>query len=100
MVGLHGKLPTVWNDLSLEVHLLDRVVGVEQDLKVEPIKMTEPLMLNVNSSATVGVVTALHKNSFKCVLKIPVCADKGSNVTISRRIGNRFRLIGYGIIKG
>jgi len=32
-------------------------------------------------------------------LKLPVCADKGARVTISRRIGNRFRLIGYGLIE-
>ena len=57
-------------------------------------------MLNVNSAATVGVVTELHKNSFECVLKLPICAEVGSRVTISRRLGSRFRLIGYGIIKG
>ena len=99
VVGLHGQLPPVWNDISLEVHLLERVVGAEEDLKVEAIKMKEPLMLNVNSAATVGIVTELGKNSVKCILKLPVCADVGSNVTISRRIGTRFRLIGYGVIK-
>ncbi|MBW2996011.1 translation initiation factor IF-2 subunit gamma [Candidatus Woesearchaeota archaeon] len=99
VVGLHGQLPPVWNDLSLDVHLLERVVGAEEDLKVEAIKMKEPLMLNVNSAATVGVVTELGKDSVKCILKLPVCADVGSNVTISRRIGTRFRLIGYGVIK-
>ncbi|MEE9525101.1 MAG: translation initiation factor IF-2 subunit gamma [Candidatus Woesearchaeota archaeon] len=99
VVGLHGKLPPVLNELDLEVHLLERVVGTEEDLKVEAIKMSEPLMLNVNSAATVGVVTELGKNKIKCVLKLPVCADKESKVTISRRIGNRFRLIGYGIIQ-
>ncbi len=31
-------------------------------------------------------------------LKLPVCADIGSKVTLSRRIGTRFRLIGYGLI--
>ncbi|MBI2130350.1 hypothetical protein HYU10_01130, partial [Candidatus Woesearchaeota archaeon] len=36
--------------------------------------------------------------SVRCVLKVPVCAESGSRVTISRRIGNRFRLIGYGEI--
>jgi translation initiation factor 2 subunit 3 len=99
IVGCPGKLPPVWHDLKLEIHLLERVVGVKQDLEVEPIKLKEPLMLNVNSSATVGVVTELKKDVIKCVLKIPVCAESGSNVTISRRIGNRFRLIGYGTIK-
>ncbi|MGM5488942.1 MAG: hypothetical protein ACQESG_08435, partial [Nanobdellota archaeon] len=32
-------------------------------------------------------------------LKLPICAQVGSRITISRRLGNRFRLIGYGIIQ-
>ena len=99
LAGLPDKLPPILEKLELEVHLLERVVGVEDDLKVDAIKITEPLMLNVNSSATVGVVTLAKKGKIECKLKLPVCADKGNRVTISRRIGNRFRLIGYGIIK-
>jgi len=98
IVGLPGKLPKVWNEIILEVHLLQRVVGTQEELNVEPIKITEALMLNVNSAATVGVVIELKKNKIRCRLKLPVCADAGSRVTISRRIGNRFRLIGYGEI--
>ncbi len=99
VLGLPGKLPPVWSELSLEIHLLDRVVGSKQDLNVEPIKLTEALMLNVNTCATVGLVFELKKARIKCRLKLPVCAEKDSRVTISRMIGNRFRLIGYGIIK-
>jgi translation initiation factor 2 subunit 3 len=99
VVGLPGKLPETLMHLVLEVHLLERVVGSKDDLNVEPIRMHENLMLNVNSAATVGIVTEVHKDSIKCTLKLPVCAAKGSRVTISRLIGNRFRLIGYGIIK-
>ena len=99
IVGLPEKLPSVFYDFNLEVHLLERVVGVKEELKVEPIKLTEALMLNVNSAATVGVVTKLKKDIISCKLKLPVCAEQGSRVTISRMIGNRFRLIGYGIIK-
>ncbi len=98
LVGLPGKLPKVWNEMVLDIHLLQRVVGTQEELSVEPIKMSEPLMLNVNSAATVGIVVELRKNKIKCRLKLPVCADSGSRVTISRRIGNRFRLIGYGEI--
>ena len=98
VVGLPGKLPKVWNELVLDVHLLQRVVGTKEELKVEPIKISEPLMLNVNSAATVGIVVELKKNKIKCRLKLPVCAYAGARVTISRRIGNRFRLIGYGEI--
>ncbi|RJQ15834.1 translation initiation factor IF-2 subunit gamma [Candidatus Woesearchaeota archaeon] len=99
VVGLPGKLPKIWYELKLELHLLDRVVGSKEDLKVEPIKKNEMLLLNVNSSSTVGLVYDFGKNTFQCKLKIPVCGEVDSRVTISRRIGNRFRLIGYGIIK-
>ena len=99
VAGLPGKLPPVWYEFVLETKLLERVVGVKQELSVEPIKMHEALMLNVNSSATVGVVTSASPKKIKCTLKLPICAEPGSNVTISRMIANRFRLIGYGIIK-
>jgi translation initiation factor 2 subunit 3 len=99
VVGLPDKLPPVWHALTLETYLLERVVGAREELNVDPIKMAEPLMLNVNSAATVGIVTSPTPGKIKCTLKLPICAELESQVTISRRIGNRFRLIGYGIIK-
>ncbi len=99
VVGLVDTLPPVWNELKLSVQLLKRVVGSGEELDVEPLRHQEPLMLNVNSCTTVGVVTHLAKKEAKCILKLPVCASVGDRVTISRRFGNRFRLIGYGIIQ-
>jgi len=61
--------------------------------------MGEMLMLNVYSAATVGIVKELGKNMIKCVLRRPFCADAGARVTISRSLGQRWRLIGYGVIK-
>ncbi len=100
VVGLFGKLPKVWSELHLESKLLERVVGTKEELDVEPIKINEVIMFNVNSSVTAGVVSELSKEGFKSKLKLPVCADVGDRVTISRMVGSRFRLIGYGIIKG
>jgi translation initiation factor 2 subunit 3 len=98
VVGLVGKLPPVWSELRLKTRLMERVVGVKDEQAVEGIKMYEPLMLNVNAAATVGIVTKLRKDELECKLKLPICADKGARITISRRIGTRFRLIGYGEI--
>lgn len=98
LLGRPGKLPKVWHELKLEITMLERVVGAKDDLVVDQLKLRENLMLNVNSSATVGIVTSLKKNILECALKIPVCANKGSRVTISRLLGSRWRLIGYGII--
>lgn len=99
IVGLPGNLPPILYEITLAPHLLERVVGTEAETNVEPIKMNEALMLNVNAAATVGIVTSMKKGNIICRLKIPVCADIGSRVTISRRIDNRFRLIGYGEIQ-
>ncbi len=95
VVGKKGMLPKVWYNLILETHLLERVVGLKDDVAVKPIKQNEALMLNVNSAATVGFVRELKKDAISCSLKIPVCAEQGSRISISRRIGTRWRLIGY-----
>lgn len=99
VVGKVGQLPDVHEKIKLEVNLLERVVGSKEDVKVENIKLREVLMLNVNSAATVGIVSKLGKNMIECNLKLPICAHYGSRITISRRIGTRYRLIGYGILK-
>ena len=100
VVGHSGKMPPVLHSFSLEPHLLERVVGAKDKLVVNPIKLGEMLMLNVNAAATVGQVKDLSKGLVKAELRRPVCADVGSRVTISRNLGQRWRLIGYGIIKG
>lgn len=99
LVGHKGKLPETLFDMNLDTTLLERVVGSKEDLEVDPIRAGESLMLNVNASSTVGVVSRADKKSFSCKLKLPVCADKGARVTISRLVGTRFRLIGFGTIK-
>ena len=99
LVGKPGKLPPLWYDIAMDVFLLERMVGLKDALIVEPLRMSEILMLNVNSAATVGVIVKLYKKVAEVKLKLPVCAAVGSRITMSRRIGNRWRLIGYGIIK-
>lgn len=99
VVGHPGHVSEVYYELQLVPHLLDRVVGSEKELQVEPIKKGENLMLNVNSSTTVGLVTELSKNHFTVKLKLPICAEKTDKITVSRLVGHRFRLIGYCTIK-
>ncbi len=99
VVGLVGKLPPVWIELKLEPHLLKQVIGVKEEIKVDPIKKGEPLMLNVNAMTTAGIVTNLEKNKFTIKLKRPVCAEIGSKIAISRRIGTRWHLVGWAFIQ-
>ena len=96
IVGKSKQMPQVWNEITLKLHLLERVVGAKDKLVVEPIKPNELLMLNVNSAATVGVASQVSKNQVKLNLRRPVAAHPGARVTISRSLGQRWRLIGWG----
>ena len=97
VIGIPGELPAVVHDFKMKTTLLDRVVG-SSELSVEDIKSNEPLMLSVGTATTVGVVKSARNGSAEVVLKIPVCILPGQRVAISRRISNKWRLIGYGIV--
>ena len=98
VAGAPGTLPPILDRFSMDVSLLDRVVGVAEDIEVENIKTNEPLMLNVGTATTVGIVTSARDQSADVQLKIPVSAEEGQRVAISRRFTGKWRLIGYGII--
>jgi translation initiation factor 2 subunit 3 len=98
ILGEPGTLPPILNSLTLQVNLLNRVVGAKEELEVEELKTSELIMLNVGTSTSVGVVTSARNGSAELKLRLPVSADKGDRVAISRRIGTRWRLIGYGTI--
>ncbi|MBI2547406.1 MAG: translation initiation factor IF-2 subunit gamma [Candidatus Aenigmarchaeota archaeon] len=99
VVGLPEKLPPVLKDLSLELHLLERVVGAKELTSMEPIKLNEQLLINIGTSRSIGGVTSIKKNMMQLNLKIPVCADKDTRVVISRQVQGRWRLIGYASMK-
>ena len=98
MIGSVGKVPPVIFNLSIEVHLLKRVVGFEEELKVEPVKSKESIMLTAGTANTVGMVTSARGSISDIALKYPISANIGQRVAIGRRISNRWRLIGYGEI--
>jgi len=99
VAGEPGKLPPARSAFTMNMRLLERVVGVTDESSVEPIHSSEPLMLNVGTATTVGVVTSAREGGIVQVqLKRPVCAEKGERVAVSRRIGARWRLIGVGTI--
>ena len=98
VAGLPGKLPPVWDRLHFQVTLMERVVGSESEVNVEPLKIKEPLMLSVGTAVTVGVVANVRKDQIEATLKRPVCAEVGARIAISRQVGGRWRLIGMGVL--
>ena len=99
VVGHPGTLPPVLEKITVDVHLLDYVVGSEQTVQVDDIRTGEPLMLNAGAATTVGIVSSARDDVVDMTLKLPICADSGQRIAVSRRVGTRWRLIGYGILK-
>ncbi len=99
VVGLPENLPPVLDKITLKVKLMERVVGTKEDLKVEPVRKGDVVMLTVGIMRTVGTVTNTGEK-VEVQLKMPVCADKGERVAFSRQITGRWRLVGFGEILG
>ena len=68
--------------------------------RVRPIQPNEMLMINSATATSVGTVSAIKGKRASIKLRLPICAKSGSRITLSRRIGTRWRLIGHGSITG
>ncbi|MEM3515563.1 MAG: translation initiation factor IF-2 subunit gamma [Saccharolobus sp.] len=94
-----AKVPVLWN-IRIKHHLLERVVGAKEMLKVDPIRTKETLMLSIGSSTTLGVVTSVKSDELEIELKKPVAIwSKEVRCVLSRQIGGRWRIIGWGLVK-
>ncbi|NHK29873.1 MAG: translation initiation factor IF-2 subunit gamma [Asgard group archaeon] len=100
IIGISNKLPEVLTELKIKVNLMDFVVGLDSQEKVKNLVQGEQLMLNIWTAITLGVVSEITKGNVAVVKLVrPVAAEKGTRLAISRRIQERFRLIGFGFIQ-
>ncbi|ELY48675.1 translation initiation factor IF-2 subunit gamma [Natronorubrum bangense] len=99
LAGPPGTLPPTWQEFTMDVDLLDRIVGAEHGETVDEISTGEPLMMTVGTATTVGAVTSAREGECEVNLKRPVAAEPGAKIAINRRIGARWRLIGLGTLK-
>jgi translation initiation factor 2 subunit 3 len=98
VVGLPGTLPPDVDTITFQADLFDSVLGASENIKVEPIKMGEILRLNIGTATTAGSVIQLKGKKVTVKLRKPVCSEPDSRIAISRRIADRWRLIGSGIL--
>ena len=96
-----GELPTIRTECSISVELMDTMVSGDGEGadKIYPLRNNEMLMVNVATSTSVGVVKGAEKGKATLHLRLPICADEGQRVSLSRRVGARWRLIGHGTIQ-
>jgi len=102
VMAREGELPPIWEEFNLDLDLLENMVASGNDApeKVRPLQPNEMLMINSATATSVGQVTAIKGKKCTLRLRLPICALEGSRITLSRRIGTRWRLIGHGTITG
>lgn len=94
MLGRAGTLPETTDSLEVEFSLLKR-----PDMENPPLKLNEPLVLGIGTSTSIGFVQKIKKNTVSIMLRRPLCAEGKTKIAISRKIGQRWRLSGFGILK-
>ena len=100
VIARRGELPEIRETIRVDVDLMATMVAGDGEAP-EPIhrlRNNEMLMVNVATATSVGVVKNVEKNQATLQLRLPICADVGQRVSISRRTGSRWRLIGHATI--
>lgn len=98
VIGEPDTLPENVSALEMDVSLFDSAVGVVNDVKVTPITGGEMLRLNIGTAPVLGKVTQIRGTRVRLDLRRPACIFSDGNVAISRRISDRWRLIGAGAV--
>jgi translation initiation factor 2 subunit 3 len=99
VIGRPGTLPETLEHVKLEVTLLETAVGATELVKVDKVKLGENVRLNLGTASTQAVATSVRGDVVEMDLKKPVAIELGMRAAISRRIAERWRLIGSGILK-
>lgn len=94
VIGKPGTLPPVWEKLRIKPHFIERLVTQT----AKNLKTGEPIVITAGTATVIGTVAETGKDKAAILLKKPVCVETGGKVALSRKVGNRWILIGYGTI--
>jgi len=97
IAGLEKTLPEITYKIKIKTSLFKEIVGQKdsKELKIEPLKTNEFLMLSVNTTTTVGLVNSIKGNLAELTLKIPIVPFQGDRIGIARNYTGHWRLIGW-----
>ncbi len=100
VVGLADQLPQPRTHLLADYFLFERVVGTKELQKVPPLRTGERIIVTAGTAISMAVVKRLTSDWFEVELvDKPVIAWKGMKIAISRNIMNRWRLVGWGVVR-
>ncbi|MFH1248542.1 MAG: translation initiation factor IF-2 subunit gamma [archaeon] len=95
VISKEKELPEMQSRIKLKYQLFKQVLGEEQEKAVDNLKVTELLLLSVNTTTTVGTVTRIKGDEAELVLKIPIVPIPGK-IGVARNFNGHWRLIGWG----
>lgn len=100
VIGKPGTLPEISTSAKLEVNLFDTAVGSADEIKVSSVQAGESLRLSIGTAPILSKVTSVRGEKIEVQFKRPVCLFEKGKVALSRRIAERWRLIGAGVVVG
>jgi translation initiation factor 2 subunit 3 len=99
VIGKPSTLPPNLEHVTIELELLETAVGSAELVTVEKVRPGENLRVNIGTAATQAVVTSARGSVIEVDLKKPVTVEAGMRAALSRRIAERWRLIGSGLLQ-
>lgn len=104
VLGAVGQLPDVIIEVEISFHLVRRLLGIKatedkKENRVKKLAVDETLMLNIGSTSTGAIVLSVEKDLARMRLLQPVCSGANEKLAISRKIDQKWRLIGWGLIQ-
>ncbi|MBS3056397.1 MAG: translation initiation factor IF-2 subunit gamma [Candidatus Aenigmarchaeota archaeon] len=96
IVSHSRSVPEIYGKIKISYELF----GSTSSKKIDSLKTGDALLITSGISRSIGIIKSLKKKIFEAELKIPIAADKGNQVAISKQINGRWHLIGTGRIEG
>ncbi len=100
LIGKPDTLPKEQESVTIDTQLFDTAVGTPELVKVDPIKVNEQLRLNIGTAAMLASAKSVRDGKVEIKFRRPVCVLGKSRIAISRKIVDRWRLIGAGVAVG
>jgi translation initiation factor 2 subunit 3 len=107
VLGYQEKVGNVYYKIGVKCHFLRKLIQIQEKdwghhlEYVTDIKKGEVLLLNINFISVGGDIISIKGNNYEEInfeLRKPVCIEISEKIAISRKIGNIWRLIGWGEI--
>lgn len=100
LIGKPDTLPKESESVTVDTQLFETAVGTPELVKVDPIKVNESLRINIGTAAVLGSAKSVRDSRIEIKFKRPICVFENSRIAISRKIVDRWRLIGAGVVVG